>query len=413
MKGRIQIRLLLACLLILCFSSFASAQLPNLSQVSDQQTNAQTATGATSNQNSNTNTRGGSTQTGTQTGGGTTNTQATQTATTGTSRAGTTASAAASSTGTEGTTNLFPSNVVSSTTTRAAATNLNRLSGAPTLQGVGIPTMVVPFTANAPYMQKSSMPEGTVFIAVGAVLAFLGFCVIAWRGLVAWSINRSVKRAAMASIMASETKNGGGWASNPFKPAGGFYHQAPGGSTLDLNDKSDRHARPRSTAPPSNPAGLFFSPTASTNATTNIPMTGLPPQTNRSSTFLPAGYYATPSSQLGSGNSTTTIGGPQGSPSLGARRTSLNRPMSNMQLAPPSREGGNRLSTGRPSSNIYQNQQAGSGHLQPQASASSLQVGTGHGEDLPGSRAPSAYLEDLFESHGGNPISGQQQGANR
>ncbi|KAF4547323.1 Hypothetical protein D9617_47g010910 [Elsinoe fawcettii] len=404
MKQRSQIRLLLACLLVLCLSSFASAQLPNLSQISDaNESQAATTTGGNNNNNNNqnSNTRGGSTasQTGTQTG----NNQPSQTASN-TRSGATTASSPVVTSATGPTTNLFPTGVVTSSGGSAIAPSaINRLSGAPTLQGVGIPTMVVPFTANAPFMQKSSLPEGTVFIAVGAVLAFLGFCVIAWRALVAWSINRSVKRAAMASIMASETKNPGGWASNPFKPAGGFYHQAPGGSTLDLNDKSDRHTvrASRNPAPQANGSGLFFSPTASTNATTNIPMTGLAPANNRSSTFLPAGYYASPSAQLGSGNSQTTIGGVgSGSPSLGARRTSLNRPMSNMQLAPPSREG-QRTSIARPNSNV------GYGHLNPQASASSLQVGTGHGEDLPGSRAPSAYLEDLFENHG-NPIMGQQ-----
>ncbi|PSK43725.1 hypothetical protein B9Z65_7239 [Elsinoe australis] len=404
MRQRSHVRLLLACLFLFCLVSLptVNAQLPNLSQVSDQQTNAATQTGG----NTNSNTRGGNTasQTGTQTGGNT-NSQASQTATSGTNRPGSTTASAATTSG-SGTTNLFPSNVVSSTTTNGAATPANRLSGAPTLQGVGIPTMIVPYTANAPFMQKSNLPEGTVFIAVGAVLAFLGFCVIAWRGLVAWSINRSVKRAAMASIMASETKNPGGWASNPFKPAGGFYHQAPGGSTLDLHDKTDRRAS-RNPVAPNTASGLFFSPTASTNATTNIPMTGLPPQNNRSSTFLPAGYYASPSSQLGSGASQTTIGGAgQGSPSLAARRTSLNRPMSNMQLAPPSRDGaGNRLSSGRPVSNVSY---GGNAHLHPQHSASSLQVGTGHGEDLPGSRAPSAYLEDLFENHT-NPAQGGQR----
>ncbi|KAF2221598.1 hypothetical protein BDZ85DRAFT_265671 [Elsinoe ampelina] len=404
MKQRSQIRLLLACLLVLCLSSFASAQLPNLSQISDaNESQAQTTTDGNNN-NQNTNTRGGNTAS--QTG----NNQPTQTAS-GTRSGSASASASASVTSgsaTGSTTNLFPTGVVTTTSggSAIAPSAANRLSGAPTLQGVGIPTMVVPFTANAPFMQKSSLPEGTVFIAVGAVLAFLGFCVIAWRALVAWSINRSVKRAAMASIMASETKNPGGWASNPFKPAGGFYHQAPGGSTLDLNDKSDRHTNraSRNPIPPSNGSGLFFSPTAS-NATTNIPMTGLAPANNRSSTFLPAGYYASPSSQLGSGNSQTTIGGTgQGSPSLQARRTSLNRPMSNMQLAPPSREG-QRTSIARPNSNVGYG-----GHLNPQASASSLQVGTGHGEDLPGSRAPSAYLEDLFESHGNPAMGGQGQG---
>ncbi|GAM89209.1 hypothetical protein ANO11243_072460 [Dothideomycetidae sp. 11243] len=251
------------------------------------------------------------------------------------------------------------------------------ISNAPTIAGVGVPTLVVPYTANAPYMQKSDLPEGTVFIAVGAVLAFLGFCVIAWRALVAWSINRSVKRAALASIMASETKNPGGWASNPFKPAGGFYSQAPGGSSLSLNEHTNKRGAPFRNPVPSNASGLFFSPTASnTNATANIPMTGLNHNGNRASTLLPAGYYA-------SGQQYSD------SPNLQARRVS-NQPMPSLSLPPQGRDN-RRSSPARPNSSIH-----------PQASASSLMVGTGHGENLPGSRAPSAYLEDLFEGHG-NP----------
>lgn len=55
-------------------------------------------------------------------------------------------------------------------------------------------------------MQTSSTPEGAVFIAVGAVLGFLGLAVLAWRGLVAWSVNRSVRQQAAA--MQSSEKRG-------------------------------------------------------------------------------------------------------------------------------------------------------------------------------------------------------------
>ncbi|KNG86113.1 hypothetical protein ANOM_004852 [Aspergillus nomiae NRRL 13137] len=49
------------------------------------------------------------------------------------------------------------------------------------------PVVTVPPLADAPYMQTSDTPEGTVFIAVGAVLGFLGLALLAWRGMVAWS----------------------------------------------------------------------------------------------------------------------------------------------------------------------------------------------------------------------------------
>ncbi|KAF2149802.1 hypothetical protein K461DRAFT_287599 [Myriangium duriaei CBS 260.36] len=341
---------------------------------------------------------------------GTTNTKGqTTTATTKGATTGTTGSTTGTATDTDTTDTAAsvtkPTVLLSSSTSSSAAStagttgSIVHITGAPTIQGVGIPTLVVPYTANAPYMKKSNLPEGTVFITVGAVLAFLGFCVVGWRALVAWSINRSVKRAALASIMASETKNPGGWASNPFKPAGGFYSQAPGGSTLSLNDHSTtKRGAPFRNPVPSNASGLFFSPTANTsNATANIPMTGLNHNGNRASSLLPAGYYASPSSQVAGGAGQTSIGGGGqylDSPSLQARRTSQ-QPMPSLSLAPPNSRESRRISA-RPTSSAHPQT------LHAQSSANSLQVGTGHGDDLPGSRAPSAYLEDLFEGHG-NP----------
>lgn len=393
MKQVMSLRQLLVCLSVISLSTLPSvtAQLSNLPDITS-------TTGGSGGNSVTTSTGGnGKTTAGSATGGKTTGTgtgTGTATATTGsTATTGTTGTGSAATTG--GTTGSSVSVSTAATTglpTTSSGGNPFVISNAPTIAGVGVPTLVVPYTANAPYMQKSDLPEGTVFIAVGAVLAFLGFCVIAWRALVAWSINRSVKRAALASIMASETKNPGGWASNPFKPAGGFYSQAPGGSSLSLNEHTNKRGAPFRNPVPSNASGLFFSPTASnTNATANIPMTGLNHNGNRASTLLPAGYYASPSSQVAGGAGHTSIGGQQysDSPNLQARRVS-NQPMPSLSLPPQGRDN-RRSSPARPNSSIH-----------PQASASSLMVGTGHGENLPGSRAPSAYLEDLFEGHG-NP----------
>ncbi|PIG84868.1 hypothetical protein AARAC_001276 [Aspergillus arachidicola] len=52
------------------------------------------------------------------------------------------------------------------------------------------PVVTVPPLADAPYMQTSDTPEGTVFIAVGAVLGFVGLALLAWRGMVACGGNR-------------------------------------------------------------------------------------------------------------------------------------------------------------------------------------------------------------------------------
>lgn len=316
----------------------------------------------------------------------------------------------------------------SATSTGSSTSNsIFHLTGLPTIEGASIPTLVIPFTADAPFMQKSTLPEGTVFIAVGAVLAFLGFCVVLWRGVIAWTINRSVKKAALASMMASDIKSGAGWLSNPLKPSGGFYKHAPDGSNMSLDNltsagkpiSNSRHTKIRDNknGPPSNSANLFFSPTASVGAGT-APMAGL--STQRGSSYLPAGYYASPSAQAGGGASNTMIGGGlapgyQGarprssvgtpepdSPGLRPQQRHSTRTGGHLQL--PGQQDDNRASyvssASRPTSMLNPSQPG----LYSQASSSSLAVGTGLVDDsLPGSRAPSAYLDDLFENHGNGP----------
>lgn len=317
---------------------------------------------------------------------------------------------AASTTGSSAATTTDSSS--GSATTSGTSTSIFHLTGLPTVEGAGIPTLVIPYTAAAPFMQKSNLPEGTVFITVGAILGFLGFCVIAWRAMVAYTINRSVKKAAIASIMSSDTK--AGWMSNTIKPSGGFYSAAPDGSSLSLDALTSsgkplsglRNSTARnSKVVPSDGSGLFFSPTASQGPGAS-PMAGLP--ATRSSAYLPAGYYATPSAQAGGGAQSTTLGSnlspgyqgrarsmgpsPPESPGLQPRRTSQAR-NSGLQL-PGTRDGGR----SRPTSTLNPN------GLYSQPSSSSLAVGTGiQDESLPGSRAPSAYLEDLFENHGNGP----------
>lgn len=269
------------------------------------------------------------------------------------------------------------------------------LSDLPTIAGAGIPTMVVPYTANAPFMQHSTLPQGTVFIVVGAVLAFLGACVLFWRALVAWSINRSVKQAAIASIAGGDkaSKNWGGSSTgyNPVK--GGLYKDTGSSMSLEaLNAagkpvKNDHH---RKSAPPD---GLFFSPTAH-NRLSDANLGTRPVSQvmgNRSSTYLPAGYYANSSSQAAGGAGATTVGG---------------------NLAPYARhstyENSPPTTPGQPSSARHSHIRQGSREGMGSSRNSYLDVSRGHarpqsGENLPGSRAPSAYLEDLFDNHGSGP----------
>ena len=298
-------------------------------------------------------------------------------------------------------------------------------SGIPTIAGAGIPTMVIPYTANAPFMKKSNLPEGTFFIAVGATLAFLGACVLLWRGLVAWSINRGVKRSAMASMQHSEkprtTSYWGGSTNHGYNRVstagrGSFYKDLGGHSNVSLDNLTsagkvtkphfrdsvvERNNTSSSNAPPTN---LFFSPTAQATQQRDSPY-------RNSSGYMPSGYYASPNSQAAGGNTATTIGGlnpghniqrasaalsahsapsPPASPGLPLQsRGSRNTPSRDGLRAPSSRDG---LGSARNSTYLY-----------TQPSSSSLMVGGASGSDLAGSRAPSAYLEDLFENHGNGP----------
>jgi hypothetical protein len=238
------------------------------------------------------------------------------------------------------------------------------LTDLPTIPGYGIPTIGVPFTGNAPFMDKSTLPEGTVFICVGAILGVMGAAVLVWRGLVAWSLHRSVKRANR-KILASDgklTKNGFGAIS-----------MAPSNMSLDHLPTAQKRAQARAStitsASAARKSSLFFSPTAGAGHPSMLsPYNSAP---NRSSSYLPAGYYTAPgaaapgSAHIGSGTSRAQYGrysqfqpSPPGSPAL-----------------PPSRGG---------ASSVY---------LQPSMSSLNLHL---PGNQQPGGRAPSANMDELF-----------------
>lgn len=312
------------------------------------------------------------------------------------------------------------SSVDPSKTDSQPATELSafHLTGLPTIAGVGVPEVIVPDTAAAPFMQKSNLPDGTVFICVGAALGALGAAVLAWRGLVAWSLHRSVKRAAMAQNLAELKLS---MSAVPGKKRG-MYNVVGANSNMSLDRLS---AAPTGTSKPAKPfasntnsgtppksTSLFFSPTAGG-------ATGLrDSMVNRSSSYLPAGYYPTGSAQPASGSPMAHIGGtgphlstnslatpgnrfstrsgisPPGSPSL--------PPSRGYDRAPPSRDGislynRNSIATlGTPANSrgIY-----GHEHGNP----SQLSLNVPGGSSVAGGRAPSAYLEDLFENHGNGP----------
>lgn len=172
-------------------------------------------------------------------------------------------------------------------------------------------------------------------------------------------------------------------------------HLTAAGKTAKPGKHDDGHRN--SSAPP--PAGLFFSPTAQqNNRGSSMGMD------NRSSTYLPAGYYASPSADSpAGGRSSTVIGGslapyarhsgvspsPPGSPQLpqSSRTSNYYGGTANSRegLRAPSRDG-----YGQRTSNLYN-----------QPSTSSLMVGST--SDLPGSRAPSQILDEMFDNHGHGP----------
>lgn len=130
----------------------------------------------------------------------------------------------------------------------------------PTLPGsYSYPPPAVPPTKNAPFMQKSNLPQGTVFIAVGAILGAFAVAILIWRIVVSYLLHRSVRRATLAQQVAND-KN-----SYP-PPAAPFYKYSDQASSVSLsNAPAARSARKsRGPIPSSTPSqsNLFFSPTA-------------------------------------------------------------------------------------------------------------------------------------------------------
>lgn len=297
---------------------------------------------------------------------------------------------------------------VSVTDAPTLSSSIFHLSDVPTIAGYGVPTQVVPWTAGAPYMQTSKLPEGTVFIIVGAVLGFLGAAILVWRGIVAWSLDRSVKRANLGTHYNDSMLK-------LTKPSGISTSTTAMGSNLSLDrlsapagKLSKPHGRnvSNSGAPPGSSAArqssLFFSPTAGAgahHASSNRDSTAA---NNRASAYLPAGYYAAPGAAApNSGSKHASVGG------LPTRLSTLNpshpshKGYSNdfVPSPPDSPSTAHRPSTGGTLGTLGTR---GRGYervsgMGGQDNWSNLNIPGGAPQ---GQRAPSANLEDLFEHHG-------------
>lgn len=160
-------------------------------------------------------------------------------------------------------------------------TSFASLSNAPLI--ITYPPAAVPPTVNAPFMHRSSAPEGTVFIIVGAILGAFGLGILLWRAIVACLLHRSVRRAALAQHDFDSK------AAFPAPPAP-FYKYGDHNSALSLsaggNPRGTRRTN-RGPIPSGTPSqsNLFFSPTAAAGAAGN--------GAGRDSRFLPSGFYAT------------------------------------------------------------------------------------------------------------------------
>lgn len=236
-----------------------------------------------------------------------------------------------------------PTRTITSRTTSETESSTSRVS-----TDYSYPPPAVPPTINAPFMDRSTMPDGTVFIAVGAILGAFGLAILVWRGIVACLLHRSVARAAAAQHIANEKST----------------HLPPAGVAKKSRRKpssSERRARRTSRGPvpshtPSH-SNLFFSPTAAGSAAMG---------TNRDSRYLPSGFYAAGSS-----------------PSPAAVNYSNLRPDSRGQQF--SRNTARDISPeGSPQYAVRQQD----------PSMSSLNL-----NQAPGQRAPSAYLDDLLDEN--------------
>ncbi|KAG5981613.1 hypothetical protein E4U55_002749 [Claviceps digitariae] len=246
------------------------------------------------------------------------------------------------------------------------------LTGFPTLTGPGViptyPPASVPPTNNAPFMQQSSLPDGTVFIVVGAILGALGLALLLWRSFATLMLHRSVERAALAQHVSDDKT------SFPAPPPP-FYKYSDQASSMSVNGaggatsaaaagrgvrRTNRGPVPSATPSQSN---LFFSPTAGAGAGAGA---GAAP--NRASSFLPSGFYAAATNSPGGANQTNSIG------------------LSTLRSDPH----GQYINISRQAADITP-PESPRGATRHQPSSSSLNINLS-----PGQRPPSAYLDDLL-----------------
>lgn len=292
----------------------------------------------------------------------------------------TTAAAATTTTSSDDATSTTSAAAMPTLSTSTKASDMPTLSSTSNAAGAGTaiptyPAATVPPTSNAPYMQKSSMPDGTVFIAVGAILGAFGLAILLWRAIIAWQLHRSVEKAAMAQQLANDKAT---------FPVPAFYKYSDHDSAPNVGSGRGVRRSARGPVPSSTPSqtNLFFSPTAAPGANPRESVYRDSPNRDssyrdssyRDSRFLPAGFYAAGQA------SPQNVDGADGS------SISLNN------LRPESRGHARGLSSHtNPDSPGFGPQRS---HLARDVSSSSVNLNA-----APDGRAPSAYLDDLLAEH--------------
>ncbi|KAI4156107.1 MAG: hypothetical protein LQ340_000537 [Diploschistes diacapsis] len=244
----------------------------------------------------------------------------------------------------------------------------------------------------APYMQTSPLPNNFVFICAGAIIGFFFLIVLAWRGLISWNIYRNIKRANAGrgpySAFTKLQKLGAEGASVFKKPNAPFYSYGRG-SELSLDPLTGSGKKDLGYNTPANRSSLFFSPTANTTATAGRSSAA----GNRGSTYLPSGYYAAGNSGYGGGvagdgRPISMLDFTNGSSS---RPQTGYRPQSSTRFSRPLSVGG--ISPG-PSPLLNP---ASTPADMPYGRSSMAGLSTASLGAKSDGRAPSAYLEDLFD----------------
>ncbi|KAK4043032.1 hypothetical protein C8A01DRAFT_32821 [Parachaetomium inaequale] len=261
-----------------------------------------------------------------------------------------------------------------STPTSARPTDYPSLSKTVNTEISTYPPPTIPPTRNAPFMNHSTLPDGTVFIAVGAILGAFALAILLWRAIVACLLHRSVERAALAQHAANNGRGptGKNAASFPAPPAQ-FYTYVERESSASLaaaglggstGRRTHRGPTPSSTPSQTN---LFFSPTAAG------PAPGAGGSNRDSARFLPSGFYASASPVPGGH----------------AHGNSINM----STLRPSSRGRGSHMGPSPPES-----PDVGPRVVSRNFSTSSLNLNR---PPSAGARAPSAYLDDLLDEQPG------------